>query len=72
MLALCVLVVVGIVLLVRGLWSGGEGGAAGRGEDRPAQGDGAHERALGVLEERYARGEIEREEFFRRKADLQG
>ncbi len=55
------LVVAGIVTLVRC--------AIGRGSAR------GHERgnkALDILKERYARGEIEREEFEQKKRDLEG
>jgi putative membrane protein len=47
-----------IVLAVR--WMGG---GPARGGDGPAQG----KRALDILEERYARGEIDKEEFEERK-----
>lgn len=50
--------VVLIVLAVR--WMGG---ASGRGGDEPPQG----KRAIEILEERYARGEIDKEEFEERK-----
>ena len=51
-----VLVIVGIVLLVRSL------------SGRSRRDDGS--RALGILEERYARGEIDKAEFENRKRDL--
>jgi putative membrane protein len=75
MILFWIAVVVGIVYLIRYLvarpgadssrerppeW--GERGAPG-----PAQGK---SEALRILEERYARGEIDQEEFQRRKADL--
>jgi putative membrane protein len=53
--AFWILVIAGIVALVRG-----HGGSAG-----PAGGS-----ALRLLEERYARGEISREEFFERRSTL--
>jgi len=49
-------VIVGIVFLVRAV--GGASGRADRG------------RALDVLEQRYARGEIGREEYLEKKQDL--
>jgi len=61
---------VGIVLLVRGLAGRGDyrqpsptvmtPGPTGTGQATPLQ----------ILEHRYARGEIDREEFLQRKADL--
>ncbi len=55
-----VLVIVAVVLLVR--WLSGTGVGGGR-----PQGDSA----LTILRERYARGEIGKEEFESRKRDLQ-
>ena len=56
-----VLIVLGIVVLAKWLISGSRGGHP-TGEDR----------ALGILRERYARGEIGKEEFEARKRDLGG
>lgn len=56
-----ILVVVGIVLLVR--W------AADQGRRVPADGP-REDSPLDILERRYARGEIDRDEFQRRKQDL--
>ncbi|KAB2942381.1 MAG: SHOCT domain-containing protein [Hyphomicrobium sp.] len=50
------LIVFGIVALVRYLWPG----------PAPAE----RRRALDVLDERYARGEIDREEYLKRRDDL--
>ncbi|MGH8898855.1 MAG: SHOCT domain-containing protein [Egibacteraceae bacterium] len=58
-LALFVLVVVGIVWLLRTM------GAA-----RQAFGRGREEPPLAHLERRYARGEIDRDEFLQRREDL--
>jgi putative membrane protein len=55
-----ILIVVAIVALVRGMWGGG--GASSGGQQERA--------ALDILKERYARGEIEREEFELKKRDL--
>lgn len=56
MLAFWVLVIIGIVLGIRWLLGTGQGSAP--------------DRALEILRERYARGEINREEFEARKRDL--
>ena len=47
-------------LFTRCLWRAGERPGAARAPDT----------ALGILDARYARGEIEREEYLRRKQDL--
>lgn len=54
------LVITGIVLLIRWLVAGGSGPGVGRGSDR----------ALEILRERYARGEIDKDEFEARRRDL--
>ena len=59
-----VLVVVGIVALVK--WLMESSALRGRNADR----DGAGKTALDILNERYARGEIEQEEFLRKKREL--
>jgi putative membrane protein len=56
MLLFWTLVIVGIVLLVRFIW------------DRTA---GGHSDALSILQERFARGEINREEYEERRNILQ-
>lgn len=53
--------IAGVVVLVRWLWPD---------EIRSQQRIGGN-RALDVLDERYANGEIEREEYLRRREDLQ-
>lgn len=65
---LMVLFWVVLALLVAGLARWVFGGGIGRGR---VGRDGAR-RALDILEERYARGEIEREEFLQRREDLEG
>ena len=55
-----VLIAVGIFALVK--WMGSSSDTGGRG------GDGS--RALNILKERYARGEIDDQEFQKRKHDL--
>jgi putative membrane protein len=54
-----VLLVLGIVVLAKWLFAGNSRGAAATGD-----------RALEVLRERYARGEIDKDEFDKRKRDL--
>jgi putative membrane protein len=72
MLAVLALIVVGIILLVRGLTTHDHShGHLGPAQGPPPQGLGGKS-ALQVLEERYARGEIQREEFLQRKQDLLG
>jgi len=56
------LLVVGLVALIRFLWRGGPAHPTARGTGRSA--------ALDLLEARYARGEIEREEYLQKKQDL--
>lgn len=55
-----VLVILGIVILVRWIAAGSFGGA----------GTPREKTALDILKERYARGEIDREEFEQKKRDL--
>lgn len=59
-------VIVVAVLLIRYLWNVGHSqgtGPAGNGQSR--------REALHILDTRYAKGEIDREEYLRRKEDLQ-
>lgn len=56
-----VLVIIGLVLLIKYLW---EGGGIGGGAKRE------QESALEILKRRYARGEINKEEFEEKKKDL--
>lgn len=80
-----ILIVVGVVLVVRALTAPRQGAGAppphaSSGSvvppPEPSSAVGspvpARPEALRILEERYARGEIEREEFLQRKADLVG
>ncbi|MGO8754686.1 MAG: SHOCT domain-containing protein [Gallionellaceae bacterium] len=53
------LLIAGIVMLVKGFWGSG---ACGKREPGKT--------ALDLLKERYARGEIEKEEFEQKKLDL--
>jgi putative membrane protein len=71
MLAVLVLIVVGIVLLVRGLSGRRDYGQAGYPQG-PPPGSPGPKTALQILEERYARGEIDQDEFLRRRHDLLG
>jgi putative membrane protein len=70
MLAVLALIVVGIVLLVRGLTRHDQV-QPGPPPQVPPPGP-SGKTAMQVLEERYARGEIQREEFLQRKQDLLG
>lgn len=63
MLLFWVLVIVAIAFLVRGSLSGpSEGGRTDRS---------GRNRALEILQERYANGEIDQEEYRRKRADLE-
>lgn len=55
-----VLIVVGIVALVKWMGASSDSGGSGRGGSK----------ALDILNERYARGEIDDQEFQKRKRDL--
>lgn len=59
MLLWWVLIILGIIVLVKWLFSGTGGSALGR-----------ENRALEILKERYARGEIGKDEFEQKKRDL--
>ena len=64
MLLLWALIIVGVVVLVR--WMAGSSGKSGSGPHSHS-----HPRsALDVLKERYARGEIDKQEFEEKKRDL--
>jgi putative membrane protein len=71
MLIAIALIVVGVILLIRGLGSSRQddrqGVAPSAGPPPPGV---RSSTALQVLEERYARGEIDRDEFLRRREDL--
>ena len=60
MIAVLAMVVVGIVVLAR--WIGGSGSDGGGRVRTPRE----------ILDERYARGEIDREEYQRRRDDIAG
>jgi putative membrane protein len=69
LLVLLALIGVGIVLLVRGL-SGRDHTKEAGVSPGTSSGAAGSKSALQTLEDRYARGEIDREEFLQRKADL--
>jgi putative membrane protein len=60
MLLFWALIIVGLVLLVRWLWD----------HNRTAGAQGGSESSLEILKRRYAKGEINKEEFDRMKRDL--
>jgi putative membrane protein len=70
MIVVAALVIAGIVLLVRAL--AGANDAEGPRDSDQGSGETVRpcSRALEVLEERYARGEIDQQEFLQRRADL--
>lgn len=59
-----ILIIVAIALLVP--WLRSQGSAS-----RKDDGSHADQRAIEILEERYARGEIDRDEFERKRQDLE-
>ena len=61
-------IVAGIVLVLRAALGGR---AAAASEKQPNHGASTQSQAMRLLEERYARGEIDRDEFLTRKGDLQ-
>lgn len=65
-----VLVIVGIVVLLR-LFAGGGNSSNGAGNGGDSGPEAPPKSALDILKERYARGEIEREEFERMRRDLE-
>jgi len=64
------LIILGIVVLAKWLFSGSGRSSAG---DRVSADNrrGAGDRALAILRERYARGEIDKQEFEARRSDLE-
>ena len=65
-------IVVGVVLLVRGSSRGSAGGSQAMTPGSPGPTPPPSSPALQVLDDRYARGDIDREEFLQRKQDLLG
>jgi len=66
MIILWVLIVVGLVAVIRYLWLRSRDGSAG-GNSRVSR---SPESAVEILKQRYARGEIDKEEFEQKKRDL--
>ncbi len=72
MLVIVAVAVAAIVLLLRPVFSAGRPSADPAPATGPGEyGTGSRDAELNQLEERYARGEIGRDEFLARKADLQ-
>ena len=67
---LWILAIAAIVAVV--VWAVRAGGGARPGAHPGAREGGARPTALEVLDERYARGEIDREDYLARKGDLGG
>ncbi len=61
-----------LILLLVGIKYLFSGGGLARGNAAPPSGPPAANSALTVLEERYAKGEIDRDEFLQKRADLLG
>jgi putative membrane protein len=66
MLLFWILFIAGIVLLVRWIWDNADGRKQGTAGYEPQQ-----HSALEILKQRYAKGEISREEFQAMKRDLE-
>ncbi|VBB45475.1 exported hypothetical protein [uncultured Desulfatiglans sp.] len=64
MLAIWILIIVGLIFLIRWLVHNTR-------SDSHASSGGGSSRALDILKERYARGEIDRQEFEEKKAHIQ-
>jgi putative membrane protein len=69
MILFWILVILAVAALIRWL-ALPPGTPSSRAEGEPKEEGGSH--ALDILEERYARGEIDREEFLRKREDLRG
>jgi len=65
-----VLLAVGVVFLIRGVSGRQDEKQVGQSQGAPPPAGPTPNSALQILEERYAHGEIDREEFLRRKQDL--
>lgn len=72
MIIFWIAVIVGLVFLFRYLWRPYGGWHHHPPSDYPSIGPGhGPSDAMRILEERYAKGEIDREEFLQRRADLE-
>jgi len=63
MILIVAIIVIAVVMIAKG--AGGDRWAS------PSSGESPRRSALQLLEERYARGELEREEFLQKKRDLE-
>lgn len=72
MIVIWLAIIVGLIYLLRYLFWGPHGPWHGQQPGGPHAGPGdVRSDALRILEERYARGEIDREEYLQRRSDLE-
>lgn len=64
MLLVWILLIAGAVWLIRQIFSGSI--------NQPGNNQGAEEQAIDILNKRYARGDLNREEYEKMKSDLRG
>ena len=64
MVLVWILLIAGAVWLIKQIFSGSV--------NQPGSTPGGEERAIDILDKRYARGDLDREEYERIKSDLQG
>ena len=64
MVLVWILLIAGAVWLIKQIFSGSV--------NQPSSASGGEEQAIDILDKRYARGDLDREEYERMKNDLQG